>query len=84
MNIEHLNWKMPITLAWTIVKKRKITTIKTNGVNSENKYETIVSSTDKTDKKRDVVCHYKSAHNAHIGHLRLVDMYLHHKEDSER
>ena len=76
MKLKELDWKMPIALAWTIVKHIKITTIKTNGVNSENKYETIITSTYKTDKKRNVVAHYKSARKAHIGHIHLVNMYL--------
>ena len=74
-------WKHPVPIAWTQVKKYKISTIKMNGWNTENKYETFVTF---PWGERSVVAHYKSAHKAHIGHLRLVDMYLHHKEDSER
>lgn len=73
-------WKHPVPIAWTQIKKYEISTVKMNGWNTENKYETTVTF---PWGEVNVVCHYKSSRKAHIGHLRLVDLYLHHKESTD-
>ena len=78
--MQEKNRKRPVRIAWTLVKNYEITTLKMNGWNTENKYETIVTF---PFIEKNVVANYKSSRKAHIGHLRIVDMYLDHKKYSE-